>query len=94
MKINLIYFISNFSFGGAGNSIVRLCTNLSRKKYSININHLSLAFCASRPFMGSVIIGASNMNQLKFLLNGIETKLNEELLSEINEINRQNPFPF
>jgi len=37
MKINLIYFISNFSFGGAGNSIVRLCTNLSRKKYSINI---------------------------------------------------------
>ena len=37
MKINLIYFISNFTFGGAGNSIVRLCTNLNRNKYSINI---------------------------------------------------------
>lgn len=36
-KINLIFFISNFSFGGAGNSIVRLCKQLSKKRYSISI---------------------------------------------------------
>ncbi len=37
MKINLIFFISNFSFGGAGNSIVRLCQSLNKNKYSINV---------------------------------------------------------
>jgi len=36
-KINLIFFISNFSFGGAGNSIVKLCSQLSKKRYSISI---------------------------------------------------------
>ena len=89
--------IVNPSLGGRLNKrskkVVNKYISLA-KKYSININHMSLAFCASRPFMGSVIIGASNMNQLKFLLNGIETKLSEELLYEINKINRQNPFPF
>ena len=36
-KFNLIFFISNFSFGGAGNSIVRLCSQLNKKRYSISI---------------------------------------------------------
>ena len=37
MKINLIIFISQFNHGGAGNSLFRLCTGLSRKLYNINI---------------------------------------------------------
>ena len=37
MKINLIFFISQFDHGGAGNSIFRLCKNLSKKIYNINI---------------------------------------------------------
>lgn len=31
MKINLIFFLSDFSLGGAGNSIIRLCEYLSKK---------------------------------------------------------------
>ena len=31
MKKNLIFFMSDFSFGGAGNSISKLCLNLSKK---------------------------------------------------------------
>ena len=37
MKINLIFFLARFGFGGAGNSIFRLCNALSKKKYKINI---------------------------------------------------------
>jgi len=37
MKINLIFFISEFGLGGAGNSIYKLCKNLSVDKYKISI---------------------------------------------------------
>ncbi len=37
MKINLIFFISEFGLGGAGNSIFKLCKNLSIDKYRISI---------------------------------------------------------
>jgi glycosyltransferase involved in cell wall biosynthesis len=37
MKINLIIFISEFNLGGAGNSLFRLCVNLPKKKYNINV---------------------------------------------------------
>ena len=32
MKKNLIFFLPNFSYGGAGNSILNICKNLSKKK--------------------------------------------------------------
>ena len=31
MKINLIFFLPTFVFGGAGNSIYRLCSKLNKK---------------------------------------------------------------
>uniref|UniRef100_UPI003F84F2C3 hypothetical protein n=1 Tax=Candidatus Pelagibacter sp. TaxID=2024849 RepID=UPI003F84F2C3 len=37
MKKNLIFFMSDFAFGGAGNSISKLCLNLSKKNYKISI---------------------------------------------------------
>ncbi|MDA9702544.1 glycosyltransferase family 4 protein [Candidatus Pelagibacter sp.] len=37
MKINLIFFISEFNLGGAGNSIFKLCKNLSKKNYKISV---------------------------------------------------------
>ena len=37
MKINLIFFLSRFGMGGAGNSIFRLCKGLSKKKFNISI---------------------------------------------------------
>ncbi len=37
MKKNLIFFLSDFSFGGAGNSISKLCLNLPKKNYKISI---------------------------------------------------------
>ena len=37
MKKNLIFFMSDFSFGGAGNSISKLCLNLPKKNYHISV---------------------------------------------------------
>ena len=31
--INLIFFLPTFNYGGAGNSIFRLCKNLNKKKF-------------------------------------------------------------
>ena len=42
--INLIFFLPNFTFGGAGNSVVRLCKSLDKKKYKINI--ISIGKCS------------------------------------------------
>ena len=41
--INLIFFLPTFSYGGAGNSIFRLCKSLDKKKYNINI--ISIGKC-------------------------------------------------
>ena len=37
IKKNLIFFMSDFSYGGAGNSISKLCLNLPNDEYKINI---------------------------------------------------------
>ena len=42
--INLIFFLPTFSYGGAGNSVYRLCKNLDKSKYRINI--ISIGKCA------------------------------------------------
>ncbi len=37
MRINLIFFLSNFTHGGGGNSITRLCANLDKRIYNITL---------------------------------------------------------
>ena len=44
MKINLIIFLSEFNLGGAGNSLIKLCKNLSNKNFSTSIICLNKCF--------------------------------------------------
>ena len=37
MKINIIFYLSEFVLGGAGNSIYKLCRNLPKKKFNVSI---------------------------------------------------------
>ena len=37
MKINIFFFISRFTFGGAGNAIFTFLNNLDRKKFNLHI---------------------------------------------------------
>lgn len=54
---------------------------------------MALAFCASRPFMGSVIIGATSMDQLRTNLAAADLSLSDELREEIAAIRRRHPMP-
>lgn len=37
MRINLFFFLARFGLGGAGNSVYRLCQNLDKNKYNVNV---------------------------------------------------------
>ncbi len=63
------------------------------EKHNIDPVHLALAFCTSRPFMASVIFGATSKSQLSHILNGLNLTLSAEVLSEINDVNRHHPMP-
>lgn len=43
-RYNLFFFLADFSFGGAGKSITKLCSSLSKKKYQIHVICLSKCF--------------------------------------------------
>jgi len=63
------------------------------KKNNMSIAQMALAYVNSRPFVASNIIGATTMDQLKENIGSIEVKLDEELLSNINEIHKELPNP-
>jgi len=63
------------------------------KKYEINPVHMALAYCDQKPFMGSIIFGATTKEQLKTIINGIDTKLPTEMLSDLDKVHREFPFP-
>ena len=54
---------------------------------------MSLKFCELQPFVTSVIIGATTMDQLKTDIESVNVDLNEEILQEINEIQKKYPNP-
>ena len=63
------------------------------KKYEINPVHLALAYCDQKPFMGSIIFGTTTKEQLKTIINGLDTKLSTEVLNELDKVHREFPFP-
>ena len=48
IKKNLVFFLPNFSKGGAANSIIKLCENLDKKKYDIYIISIGKNFYKDR----------------------------------------------
>ena len=63
------------------------------KKHGLNLAQMSLAFCLTRPFMTSVIIGATSMDQLKTNVGAKDVELSEEVLADIQAVYRDNPQP-
>ncbi len=54
---------------------------------------MALAYCLQKPFMTSVIIGATTMEQLKTDLSAKDVTLSAEVLKEIERIHRKYPLP-
>ncbi|NWJ22747.1 aldo/keto reductase [Rhizobium sp. RM] len=62
-------------------------------KHGIDPAQLAIAFCLTRPFMASVIIGATTVDQLKTDIAAADVKLSDDVLKGIAEIHRQYPMP-
>jgi aryl-alcohol dehydrogenase-like predicted oxidoreductase len=62
-------------------------------KHEIDPSTMALAFCLTRPFMASVIIGATTMQQLKTNIDAAELTLSDEVMQEIAKIHRLYPMP-
>ena len=63
------------------------------KKYNLDISQMSIKFCEVQDFMTSVIIGATTMEQLKTDIESVKVNLDEEVIKEINEIQKIFPNP-
>ncbi|PHP68236.1 aldo/keto reductase [Zhengella mangrovi] len=55
---------------------------------------MALAWCLTRPFMTSVIIGATSMEQLKTNIGAKDVTLGADVLEAIAAIHRRYPMPF
>jgi len=63
------------------------------KKYNLNMSQMSLKFCEIQPFMTSVIIGATTMEQLKTNIESVNVNLSDDVIKEINKVQTIYPSP-
>ncbi len=62
-------------------------------KHNLDPSKLALAYCLTKPFMTSVIIGATSMAQLETDIGAAYVTLSEEVLAEIEKVHRVYPMP-
>ncbi len=55
---------------------------------------MALAWCCQRPFMGSVIFGATRMAQLETAIGASQVTLSDEVLEALDDVNRAHPLPY
>jgi aryl-alcohol dehydrogenase-like predicted oxidoreductase len=63
------------------------------REHGLDPAQMALAFCASRPFMGSVILGATTPAQLRADLGAADVTLSPEVMAGIAAIHRRLPIP-
>lgn len=64
------------------------------RRHGLDLVHMALAFCAARPFMGTVIFGASSGAQLDHILAGLHTELSAAVVKDIDIVHRAHGLPF
>ena len=63
------------------------------KRHGLDLVQMSMAFCAQRPFMTSIIFGATTMEQLSLILGAVDITLSDEVLEDITEVYTHHPVP-
>jgi aryl-alcohol dehydrogenase-like predicted oxidoreductase len=56
--------------------------------------HMALAWCATRPFMGSAIFGATTLAQLERILAGADLVLPPEVVAALDAVHKEHPMPY
>ena len=62
-------------------------------KYNLDMPQMSLKFIEIQPFVTSVIIGATTMEQLKTNVESVNVNLTDEIIKEINQVQAIYPNP-
>ena len=63
------------------------------KKYGLDMCQMSIKFCEEQEFMTSVIIGATTMDQLKTNIESVKVNLDQEVINDINNVQKIFPNP-
>jgi aryl-alcohol dehydrogenase-like predicted oxidoreductase len=64
------------------------------KEHGLDPVQMALAWCCTRPFMGSVIFGATDMAQLERSLGAVDLTLSDEVLAALDDTHRAHPMPY
>jgi aryl-alcohol dehydrogenase-like predicted oxidoreductase len=62
-------------------------------RHHLDPSKMALAYCLTKPFMASVIIGATSMAQLETDIASAYVTLGDEVLAEIEKVHRLYPMP-
>jgi len=63
------------------------------KEFNLNLAQIAIKFCEIQPFVTSVIIGATKMEQLKTNIDSVNINLDEKIIKKIGEIHKKHPNP-
>ncbi|MEL7276390.1 MAG: aldo/keto reductase [Pseudomonadota bacterium] len=63
-------------------------------KHGLALDHMALAFALTPPFMDSIIIGATTLEQLERNIAATDVTLGDEVVAEINAVNQSIPWPY
>lgn len=63
------------------------------EQHGLDPAQLAIKFCDTRPFMGSTIIGATSMEQLKVCIDAFDLNWTEELEQAVNALHQEQPSP-
>ncbi|MBO9123360.1 MULTISPECIES: aldo/keto reductase [unclassified Rhizobium] len=63
------------------------------KRHGLDPSAMAIAFCLTRRFMTSAIIGATTMAQLTTDIDAAGIKLSSDILAEIDKVHREYPMP-
>ncbi|MBT8154332.1 aldo/keto reductase [Epibacterium ulvae] len=64
------------------------------RKHGLDPVNMALAWCKTRPFMASVIFGATGQTQLKHILDGKDLELGVDVIEEIDAAHKTYPMPY
>lgn len=63
------------------------------REYDLTPIQLAFLFCRAQSFVGSTLIGATSLDQLKEDVDGFSKELPEDALLAINAVHQENPNP-
>ena len=63
-------------------------------RHGLNIVQMAMAWCLTRPFMTSAIFGATNLDQLKTILDAQDLTLSEDVLKDLNTAHKNHPMVY